>query len=107
MGLSAGCGARRLHLRLECDFSQTFRPMTQETAQRSETAMPPTYEAALQELEQLVGRLESGDLPLEELMGGYQRGAALLQFCRDKLAMVENQIKVVEAGTLKPWAAAE
>jgi exodeoxyribonuclease VII small subunit len=107
MGLSAGRGARRLHLRLECDFSHILRPMTQETAQRSETAMPPTYEAALQELEQLVGRLESGDLPLEELMGGYQRGAALLQFCRDKLALVENQIKVVEAGTLKSWDAAE
>ena len=83
------------------------RPMTKATAPRSETSMPPTYEAALQELEQLVGRLESGDLPLEELMGGYQRGAALLQYCRDKLALVENQIKVVEAGTLKPWAAAE
>ena len=62
--------------------------------------MPPSYEAALQELEQLVGRLESGELPLEELMGGYQRGAALLQFCRERLAAVENQIKVVEAGSL-------
>ena len=29
--------------------------------------MPPSYEAALQELEQLVGRLESGDLPLEAI----------------------------------------
>lgn len=67
--------------------------------------MPPSYEAALQELEQLVGRLESGELPLEELMGGYQRGAALLQFCRERLAAVENQIKVVEAGKLKPWTA--
>jgi exodeoxyribonuclease VII small subunit len=81
------------------------RPMTQATPPRSESDLPPTYEAALQELEQLVGRLESGELPLEELMGGYQRGAALLQFCRDKLAMVENQIKVVEAGALKPWTA--
>jgi exodeoxyribonuclease VII small subunit len=74
------------------------------------TTLPLRMEGRLrspEELEQLVGRLESGDLPLEELMGGYQRGAALLQFCRDKLALVENQIKVVEAGTLKPWAAAE
>ena len=83
------------------------RPMTKGTPPRAEPALPPTYEAALQELEQLVGRLESGELPLEELMGGYQRGAALLQFCRDRLALVENQIKVVEAGTLKPWTAAE
>lgn len=81
--------------------------MNKATSSRSESAMPPTYEAALQELEQLVGRLESGEMPLEELMGGYQRGAALLQFCRDKLALVEDQIKVVEAGALKPWTAAE
>ena len=70
---------------------------------RSEPVLPATYEAALQELEQLVVRLESGDLPLDELMGGYQRGAVLLQFCRGKLESVENQIKVLEAGSLKPW----
>ena len=68
-------------------------------------ALPDTYEAAMSELEQLVARLESGDLPLDQLMGGYQRGAALLQFCRDKLQAVEVQIKVLDEGTLKPWAA--
>src|SRR5213592_1211600 len=56
---------------------------------------PASYEAALAELEQLVGRIESGQLPLEELLAGYQRGAQLLQFCRDKLQSVENQIKVL------------
>ena len=62
-----------------------------------------SYEAALQELEKLVGQLESGDMPLEQLLSGYQRGAELLQFCRDKLEAVENQIKVLDAGMLKPW----
>ena len=66
-------------------------------------AMPATYEAALQELEQLVGRLESGAMPLDQLLSGYQRGAELLAFCRDKLVAVENQIKVLDAGMLKPW----
>jgi exodeoxyribonuclease VII small subunit len=64
---------------------------------------PATYEAALAELEQLVNRIESGQLPLEELLAGYQRGAQLLQFCRDKLQAVENQIKVLDEGVLKPW----
>jgi len=45
-------------------------------------------------------------LPLDELMTHYQRGAALLAFCRDKLQAVENQIKVLEANELKPWDAA-
>jgi exodeoxyribonuclease VII small subunit len=66
-------------------------------------AMPETYEAAMGELEQLVGRLESGELPLEQLLSGYQRGASLLQFCRDKLQAVEEQIKVLDDGVLKPW----
>ena len=65
--------------------------------------MPATYEAALQELEKLVGQLESGDMPLEQLLSGYQRGAELLQFCRDKLEAVENQIKVLDEGALKTW----
>ena len=64
---------------------------------------PASYEAALAELEQLVGRIESGQLPLEELLTGYQRGAQLLQFCRDKLQAVENQVKVLDEGVLKPW----
>lgn len=64
---------------------------------------PASYEAALEELDQLVGLIESGQLPLEQLLSGYQRGAQLLQFCRDKLQAVENQIKVLDEGTLKPW----
>lgn len=66
-------------------------------------AIPASYEAALEELEALVARLESGQLPLDQLLTGYQRGAELLKFCRDKLEAVEGQIKVLEGGELKPW----
>ncbi len=59
----------------------------------------------MQELEQLVSRLDSGEMPLEQLLSGYQRGAQLLQFCRDKLQAVEDQIKVLDGGTLKAWKA--
>jgi exodeoxyribonuclease VII small subunit len=65
---------------------------------------PASYEAALEELEQLVGLIESGQLPLEQMLTGYQRGAELLAFCRGKLEAVEQQIKVLDEGTLKPWA---
>jgi exodeoxyribonuclease VII small subunit len=64
---------------------------------------PASYEEALRELEQLVSTLESGEVPLDQLLSGYQRGAALLQFCKDKLQAVEEQIKVLDEGTLKPW----
>jgi len=64
---------------------------------------PASYEAALEELDQLVGVIESGQLPLEQLLQGYQRGAELLAFCRERLAAVEDQIKVLDEGALKPW----
>jgi exodeoxyribonuclease VII small subunit len=67
--------------------------------------LPETYEAALQELELLLENLESGRLPLDALLGSYQRGAQLLTFCRSKLEAVENQIKVLEGQEVKPWQA--
>jgi exodeoxyribonuclease VII small subunit len=69
-------------------------------------APPASYEAALEELEQLVGLIESGELPLEQLLTGYQRGAELLQFCRDRLQAVEDQVRVLDQGVLKPWTQA-
>lgn len=66
-------------------------------------ALPANYEAALLELEALTSGLESGQLPLEQLLTGYQRGAQLLAFCKGKLEAVETQIKVLEGTELKPW----
>jgi exodeoxyribonuclease VII small subunit len=77
--------------------------MAKAPAHPTPAATPANYEAALEELEQLVSRLESGDMPLEQLLSGYQRGAELLQYCRDKLKAVENQVNVLDAGTLKTW----
>jgi exodeoxyribonuclease VII small subunit len=68
-----------------------------------DSAMPATYESALQELEALVARVESGQMPLDDVLGAYQRGAVLLKFCRDKLAAVEQQIKVLDGEAAKPW----
>ncbi len=73
---------------------------------RDAQALPSHYEAAMQELEALVARMESGELPLDQLLVAYERGAALLQLCRDKLQAVENQIKVLDNGALKPWKSA-
>ena len=70
------------------------------------TALPSSYEDAMQELEALVRRLESGEMPLDQLLSGYQRGATLLQLCRDRLQAVEDQIKVLDDGALKVWKSA-
>jgi exodeoxyribonuclease VII small subunit len=66
-------------------------------------AMPVSYEAAMQELEALTLKMESGQLPLDQLLSGYTRGAELLTYCRAQLDAVEQQIKVLDNGVLKPW----
>lgn len=73
------------------------------TSKAPKTAAPVSYEAALHELEQLAAQLESGQLPLDQLMSGYQQGAELLKFCRSKLEAVEQQISVIDGEQLKPW----
>lgn len=69
-----------------------------------ENGLPPdlSYEQALAELETLVAKMEAGQLPLEQLLSSYQRGAQLLQFCRARLEAVEAQVKLLDAGQLKP-----
>jgi exodeoxyribonuclease VII small subunit len=85
--------------------SATSTTASKATLPQDNQPLPDTYEQAMQELELLVRRLESGEMPLDQLLSGYQRGAALLQFCRDKLAAVEDQIKVLDDGVLKAWKA--
>jgi exodeoxyribonuclease VII small subunit len=70
------------------------------------TTTAVSYEAALEELEQLVAQLDAGQLPLDQLLTRYQRGAELLAYCRERLDAVDNQIQVLENGETKPWDAA-
>lgn len=69
---------------------------------RKTEAKPANFEDALAELEQLVARMESGELSLDALLKDYQRGAALISFCRDRLKTVEQQVQVLENGALVP-----
>jgi exodeoxyribonuclease VII small subunit len=64
---------------------------------------PASYEQALSELDRLVQQMEGGQLPLDQLLDGYRRGAELLSYCRARLQAVEEQVKVLEDGQLQPW----
>jgi exodeoxyribonuclease VII small subunit len=66
---------------------------------------PASFEAAMAELEQLVARMEAGELPLEASVEAYKRGSELVKFCAAQLDKVENQVKVLEGDMLKPFAA--
>ena len=61
-----------------------------------------TFEQALDELEALVRRMESGQLGLDESIEAYRRGAELARFCQVRLAAAEEQIKVLDGEVLKP-----
>ena len=64
--------------------------------------LPQDFETALAELESLVTSMESGSLALEQSLIAYRRGAALTRICQQKLAQAEQQVKVLEAGMLRP-----
>ncbi len=51
----------------------------------------------------IVGEMESGQLPLDASLAAYKRGAELLQYCRQQLVDAEQQVKILENGTLQPF----
>jgi exodeoxyribonuclease VII small subunit len=52
-----------------------------------------TFEAALKELESIVGRLERGDVELEESITLYERGEALKEHCDRLLKQAEAKVE--------------
>jgi len=83
--------------------AQSAKPARATARTASEADLPATYEEALAELERLLAQLDAGQLPLDQLLDHYQRGARLLAFCRGRLDAVEQQIRVLEGGEAKPW----
>jgi len=67
---------------------------------------PVSYELAVDELERLIQSMEAGQLPLDQLLASYQRGAELLKFCRTRLQAVEQQVQALEGGEMRPWGEA-
>lgn len=65
-------------------------------------AESPTFEQALDELDMLVRRMESGELTLDESIAAYKRGAELARLCQSKLAQAELDIRQLEGDLLKP-----
>jgi exodeoxyribonuclease VII small subunit len=61
----------------------------------TEEAKGPTFEAALVKLEQIVQRLEKGELPLEESLVLYEEGVKLSRLCHAKLEEAEGKIELL------------
>lgn len=53
------------------------------------------FESALTELEQVVDRLESGELSLEEALEAFEKGVGLVKYCNQKLNEVEKKVEIL------------
>ncbi|MGA0371043.1 MAG: exodeoxyribonuclease VII small subunit [Paracoccaceae bacterium] len=54
-----------------------------------------SFEDAMRELEKVVGDLERGDVPLEQSIALYERGAQLKQRCQTKLKEAEEKVALI------------
>lgn len=55
-----------------------------------------SFEQAMAELEQVVGQLERGDVPLEQSIDLYKRGAELKGHCEAKLKSAEEKVAAIQ-----------
>ncbi|RFA37155.1 exodeoxyribonuclease VII small subunit [Virgibacillus dokdonensis] len=62
-----------------------------------------SFEEAMQQLEEVVEKLETGDVPLEKAISYYQDGMKLSKLCTDKLNQVEEKMTTImnEQGELE------
>ncbi|MDU4093519.1 MAG: exodeoxyribonuclease VII small subunit [Pantoea sp.] len=56
---------------------------------------PISFETSLQQLEQIVTRLESGDLPLEEALNEFERGVQLAKTGQKTLQQAEQRVQIL------------
>lgn len=57
-----------------------------------------TFEQALESLEEIVERLESGEVSLEESIDTYTRGTQLKRHCEAKLQTAKDRVEKIELG---------
>jgi exodeoxyribonuclease VII small subunit len=56
---------------------------------------PVDFEAAMRDLEDIVERLEHGDLPLEESLAAFERAVTLTRSCQTALKEAEQRVEIL------------
>ena len=67
--------------------------MSTSSSDKKSTVLP--FEAAYQELEKLVRRMESGEQSLEQSLGDFEKGVALMKQCHKSLQAVEQKVEIL------------
>lgn len=75
----------------------------------SEDKEEMSFEAAMNALEEIVGKLEDGDVPLEKAITYYQEGMNLSKMCNDKLKNVQEKMTKImnEQGEFESFSVRE
>ena len=69
----------------------------------TESTLDLSFEAAYAELEDIITRLDSGDLPLEESVTLFERGRKLSQYCQTLLDSAELRVsQLLDSGQIEP-----
>lgn len=63
--------------------------------QVKKTAPATNFEQAMKRLEEIVEQMESGELPLEDLIVRYEEGMKLVKVCQERLASAEHRIEII------------
>ena len=64
-------------------------------AKSSTTESQPSFESAVERLEQIVELMESDKMPLEDLLVRYEEGTKLVKFCQQQLEAAEKRIEII------------
>ncbi len=72
--------------------------MPAKSTPQDKTVDDMSFEAALKELETIVGRLEQGEVDLEDSIALYERGQALKAHCDKKLKAAESRLEKIVQG---------
>ena len=62
---------------------------------KNDEPQPKSFETSLQALEEIVHKLEQGDLALEESLGLFEQGIRLARECQERLSQAERRIEVL------------
>lgn len=65
------------------------------SSEADKDSKPLDFEEAMRDLEELVERLEHGDLPLEESLAAFERGVMLTRSCQLALKEAEQKVEVL------------
>lgn len=69
--------------------------MPKKPAQSDSTEQSISFESSLSELENIVTRLESGELPLEDALNEFERGVQLARQGQQKLQQAEQRVQIL------------